>query len=54
MPSDCIRDAVSAARILLGESDAARRTGGMTVQESASLMRMERAAMAFLDEVGAL
>ena len=53
MPSDAIRDTICAARVALCESGAARLIGGMTVQESVSMVKLERAISAFLDEVGA-
>lgn len=53
MTSEWIEDLACAADRALDIIAGARLRGGMTVQESVSMTKLERALEAFLDEVGA-
>ena len=53
MTSDPMWDVVHAAQHVRDEIAFASRAGGVTVQESVSMAKLDRALEAFLDEVGA-
>ncbi len=52
MTSDPAWDVVHAAQDVQREIVAVRERGGVTVQESVSMTKLERAIITFLDEVG--